>query len=162
MSLDTLQDLLVEELKDSYSSETQIVEALPKMMNAATSPQLKAAFEKHLAETKNQVKRLEQIFAQLGESPEGNTCEATEGLVKEGAEMIEADADPQVKDAGLIAAAQKVEHYEIASYGTLATWAKELGHNDVLELLVASLEEEKATDSALTQLAEAGVNQKAE
>ena len=162
MALDTLQDLLVEELKDTYSSETQIVKALPKMAAAATSPQLKAAFEKHLAETQNQVKRLEQIFAQLGESPEGNNCEATEGLVKEGAELMGEKADPQVLDAGLIAAAQKVEHYEIASYGTLATWAEELGHSEILALLKQTLGEEKATDEALTSLAESRINRAAE
>lgn len=162
MALNTLQDLLVEELKDTYSSETQIVKALPKMAQAATSPQLKAAFEKHLVETQNQVKRLEQIFQQLGESPEGNNCEATEGLVKEGAELMGEQADPQVLDAGLIAAAQKVEHYEIASYGTLTTWAKELGHTQIADLLYQTLSEEKMTDEALTALAESRINSSAE
>lgn len=162
MALNSLQDLLVEELKDTYSAETQIEQALPKMAQAATSPQLKAAFEKHLVETQNQIKRLEQIFQHLGESPEGNTCETTEGLVKEGKEMIEVDADPQVKDAGLIASAQKVEHYEIASYGTLHQWATELGHTDIAALLEQSLNEEKMTDKALTQLAESRINVSAE
>ena len=162
MALNTLQDLLVEELKDTYSSETQIVKALPKMAQAATSPQLKAAFEKHLVETQNQVKRLEQIFQQLGESPEGNDCEATEGLVKEGEELMGEQADPQVLDAGLIAAAQKVEHYEIASYGTLTTWAKELGHTQIADLLHQTLSEEKMTDEALTALAESRINSSAE
>jgi len=162
MALNTLQDLLVEELKDTYSSETQIVKALPKMAQAATSPQLKAAFEKHLVETQNQVKRLEQIFQQLGESPEGNDCEATEGLVKEGEELMGEQADPQVLDAGLIAAAQKVEHYEIASYGTLTTWAKELGHTQIADLLGQTLNEEKTTDEALTALAESRINSSAE
>ena len=162
MALNTLQDLLVEELKDTYSSETQIAKALPKMAQAATSPQLKAAFEKHLVETQNQVKRLEQIFQQLGESPEGNDCEATEGLVKEGEELMGEQADPQVLDAGLIAAAQKVEHYEIASYGTLTTWAKELGHTQIADLLHQTLSEEKTTDEALTALAESRINASAE
>jgi ferritin-like metal-binding protein YciE len=162
MALNTLQDLLVEELKDTYSAETQIVKALPKMAKAAASPQLKAAFEKHLVETQNQVKRLEQIFQQLGESPEGNTCEATEGLVKEGEELMSEDADPQVLDAGLIASAQKVEHYEIASYGTLTTWAKELGHTEIADLLGQSLNEEEMTDKALTVLAESRINKAAE
>ena len=162
MALDTLQDLLVEELKDTYSAETQIVAALPKMAAAATSPQLKAAFEKHLIETQNQVKRLEQIFQHLGESPEGNTCEATEGLVKEAEELLSEDADPQVLDAGLIASAQKVEHYEIASYGTLATWATELGHSEIADLLKQTLSEEKLTDEALTVLAESRINVAAE
>ncbi len=162
MALNTLQDLLVEEMKDTYSAETQIAQNLPKMAAAATSPQLKAAFEEHLIETQNQIKRLETIFQGLGESPHGNTCEATEGLMKEGKEIIEADADPQVRDAGLIASAQKVEHYEIASYGTLATWAEELGHHDALALLKQSLNEEKMTDEALTALAEARINKAAE
>lgn len=162
MALNTLQDLLVEELKDTYSSETQIAKALPKMAQAATSPQLKAAFEKHLVETQNQVKRLETIFQQLGESPEGNDCEATEGLVKEGEELMGEQADPQVLDAGLIAAAQKVEHYEIASYGTLTTWAKELGHTQIADLLHQTLSEEKTTDEALTALAESRINSAAE
>jgi ferritin-like metal-binding protein YciE len=162
MALNTLQDLLVEELKDTYSSETQIAKALPKMAQAATSPQLKAAFEKHLVETQNQVKRLETIFQQLGESPEGNDCEATEGLVKEGEELMGEQADPQVLDAGLIAAAQKVEHYEIASYGTLATWATELGHTQIADLLKQTLNEEKTTDEALTALAESRINSAAE
>lgn len=162
MALNSLQDLLVEELKDTYSAETQIVQALPKMVQAATSPQLKAAFEKHLVETQNQVKRLEQIFQQLGESPEGNTCEATEGLVKEAQELMGEQADPQVLDAGLIASAQKVEHYEIASYGTLATWADELGHTEIAGLLKQTLNEEKTTDEALTALAESRINRAAE
>ena len=162
MALNSLQDLLVEEMKDTYSAETQIAKALPKMAQAATSPQLKAAFEKHLVETQNQVKRLEQIFEKLGESPEGNFCEATEGLVKEGEELMSEDADPQVLDAGLIASAQKVEHYEIASYGTLTTWAKELGHTEIAELLGQTLNEEEMTDKALTQLAESRINKAAE
>lgn len=162
MALNSLQDLLVEEMKDTYSAETQIAKALPKMAQAATSPQLKAAFEKHLIETQNQVKRLETIFQQLGESPEGNHCEATEGLVKEGQELMGQQADPQVLDAGLIASAQKVEHYEIASYGTLTTWAKELGHTEIANLLGQSLNEEEMTDKALTQLAESRINKAAE
>ncbi len=162
MALNSLQELLVEELKDTYDSETQIVKALPKMAKAATSPQLKAAFEKHLAETQNQVKRLEKIFAQLGEKPTGNTCEATEGLVKEAEELLSEGATPEVLDAGLIASAQKTEHYEIASYGTLRTWATELGHNDIAALLEETLNEEKLTDENLTALAESRINTKAE
>ena len=160
--LSTLQELMVEELRDTYSAETQIAAALPKMAAKATSPQLKAAFEKHLAETQNQVARLEKIFQHLGESPEGNMCEATEGLVKEADELIGEDVDPQVLDAGLIASAQKVEHYEIASYGTLCTWATQLGQHEILALLKESLNEEEMTDKNLSMLAESGINQKAQ
>lgn len=160
--LSTLQELMVEELRDTYSAETQIAAALPKMAAKATSPQLKAAFEKHLAETQNQVARLEKVFQHLGESPEGNLCEATEGLVKEADELIGEDVDPQVLDAGLIASAQKVEHYEIASYGTLCTWATQLGQHEILALLKESLNEEEMTDKNLSMLAESGINQKAQ
>ena len=160
--LSTLKELMVEELRDTYSAETQIAKALPKMAAKSTSPQLKAAFEKHLAETQNQVARLEKIFSHLGESPEGNMCEATEGLVKEAEELIGEDADPQVLDAGLIASAQKVEHYEIASYGTLCTWAKQLGEHEILALLKESLNEEEMTDKNLSMLAESGINQMAQ
>lgn len=157
-----MQELMVEELRDTYSAETQIAAALPKMAAKATSPQLKAAFEKHLAETQNQVARLEKVFQHLGESPEGNMCEATEGLVKEADELIGEDVDPQVLDAGLIASAQKVEHYEIASYGTLCTWATQLGQHEILALLKESLNEEEMTDKNLSMLAESGINQKAQ
>jgi ferritin-like metal-binding protein YciE len=160
--LSTLKELMVEEMRDTYSAETQIAQALVKMEAAATSPQLKAAFAKHQAETQNQVRRLEQIFQGLGESPEGNTCEATEGLVKEADELVGEDADPQVLDAGLIASAQKIEHYEIASYGTLCTWAKQLGQHDILALLKESLNEEETTDKNLSMLAESGINQMAQ
>ena len=160
--LSTLQELMVEELRDTYSAETQIAKALPKMAARATSPQLKAAFEKHLAETQNQVARLEKVFGHLGESPEGNFCEATEGLVKEADELLGEDVDPQVLDAGLIASAQKVEHYEIASYGTLCTWAQQLGQHEILALLKESLNEEEMTDKNLSMLAESGINQMAQ
>jgi len=158
MKLDTLRDLLVAELKDIYSAENQILKALPKMAGAATSTQLKTAFETHLKETEGQVKRLEQVFEKLGRSPSGKTCKAMQGLVEEGNELLKEDADPEVLDAALIAAAQKVEHYEIASYGTVRTYAAQLGDADICALLQQTLDEEGATDKKLTQLAEGCVN----
>lgn len=157
----TLTDLFHNQLQDAYSAETQITKALPKMAKAATAPALKAGFEQHLAETQNQVKRLEQVCQMVGCKTGGNTCEATEGLVKEGEEVMALGLDPDTLDAGLIAAAQKVEHYEMAVYGTLCTFAKQLGHADAARLLHETLEEEKATDQKLTALAERGINQKA-
>jgi ferritin-like metal-binding protein YciE len=161
MAKKTLTDLFHDQLQDAYSAETQITKALPKMAKAATAPDLKAGFEKHLIETKNQVSRLEQVCQMVGCDPGSNTCEATEGLIEEGEEIIGLGLDPDAQDAGLIAAAQKVEHYEIALYGTLCTFAKQLGHADAARLLHETLEEEKATDLTLTRLAERGINQKA-
>jgi len=161
MKLETLKKLYLTQLRDIYDSESQILEALPQMASAATHPQLKKAFEKHQVETEKQVQRLEKIFEALGESPEGETCEATQGLIKEGQEVIEASGDADVIDAGLIGAAQKVEHYEIANYGTVATYAKMLGETKALKLLIASLEEEKKTDKSLTSLAKSLVNKDA-
>ena len=157
----TLKDLFHDQLQDAYSAETQITKALPKMAKAATSPQLKAGFEQHLRETENQLTRLEEVCRTVGCKTGNNTCEATEGLIKEGEEVMKLGLDPDALDAGLIAAAQKVEHYEIALYGTLCTFAKQLGHTDAARLLHQTLEEEKATDQKLTQLAESGINQKA-
>ena len=157
----TLTDLFHDQLQDAYSAETQLTKALPKMAKAATSPALKAGFEQHLSETKNQLARLEQVCSALGCKTGSNTCEAMEGLVKEGEEVMSLGLDQDAQDAGLIAAAQKVEHYEIALYGTLCTFAKQLGHQDAARLLHQTLEEEKATDQKLTQLAEAGINQQA-
>ncbi len=157
----TLKDLFHDQLQDAYSAETQITKALPKMAKAATEPDLRAGFEKHLAETKIHVTRLEQVCQMVGCKTGGNTCEATEGLLKEGEEIMGLGLDPDAQDAGLIAAGQKVEHYEIALYGTLCTFAKQLGHEDAAKLLHQTLEEEKATDRKLTQLAERGINQKA-
>jgi ferritin-like metal-binding protein YciE len=162
MKLESLQDLLVSELKDIYSAENQILKALPKMAKAAASDDLKAAFKTHLEETKGQVERLEQIFELLEASPRGKKCKAMAGLIEEGSELLGEDADPYVLDAALIAAAQKVEHYEIASYGCVRTWAQELGFDEVVELLEATLDEEKATDEKLTELAESHVNAEAE
>jgi ferritin-like metal-binding protein YciE len=162
MKLKSLQDLLVEQLKDLYSAENQLVKALPKMAKAAANPDLKAGFEEHLEQTRGQVTRLERICEQLEVSPKGKKCAAMEGLVEEGKELMEEDAGPGVRDAGLIAAAQKVEHYEIASYGSARTWAEQLGLDEAVKLLQETLDEEKATDEKLTQLALADVNEEAE
>jgi ferritin-like metal-binding protein YciE len=137
------------------------VKALPKMAKASASAELRQGFETHLAETVNHVERLKQVFESIGETARAKTCKAMEGLVEEGSEIIKEDADPEVKDAALIAAAQKVEHYEIATYGTLITWANLLGHEQASSLLSETLEEEKATDQKLTELAEATVNESA-
>ncbi|MDB5340190.1 MAG: hypothetical protein JWN70_5809 [Planctomycetaceae bacterium] len=161
MSLDGLNDLFIDELRDVLSAERQLVKALPKMAKAATLPQLQKGFEKHLGQTETHVTRLVQVFESIGATARAKTCEAMKGLVEEGAEIIDEDADSDVKDAALIAAAQKVEHYEIATYGTLATWAKLLGHTKALKLLLETLEEEKATDEELTELAKTTVNESA-
>jgi ferritin-like metal-binding protein YciE len=157
----TLTDLFVDQLQDAYSAETQLTGALPKMAEAAGSAELKAGFEQHLIETRNQVTRLEQVCKQLGCKTGGNTCEAMEGLIEEGEEIIDMGLDPDAQDAGLIAAAQKVEHYEIALYGTLCSFAMQLGHQAAARLLHETLDEEKRTDQKLTQLAERGINRKA-
>lgn len=147
MSEQALRDLLSEELQDTYSSETQIVAALPKMAEAATSTVLKQAFQTHLQETQNQVKRLELIFQKLQADPEGNTCEATQGLIAEAEEVIGEGLPGEVLDVALVMSAQKVEHYEIASYGSLRTLAQTCGLTDIAQLLEETLEEEKATDA---------------
>jgi ferritin-like metal-binding protein YciE len=157
----TLEDLFHDQLQDAYSAETQLTQALPKMAKAATSAELRDGFDRHLAETKTQLSRLERVCEQVGCKPASNTCEAMEGLIAEGEEVIGLGLERSALDAGLIAAAQKVEHYEIALYGTLCTFAKQLGHREAAELLHETLEEEKATDRKLTALAEAGINQQA-
>ena len=162
MKIETLRDLYVEQLQDLYSAETQLVEALPKMAKAATNTQLKAGFEQHLAETQRQVQRLEQIFQQLGEKPGSTTCKGMQGLIKEGEEMIKSKGDNAAIDAGLIAAAQRVEHYEIAGYGCVRTYAQQLGETQAMSLLQTTLDEEGATDKKLTQLAESVINLEAE
>lgn len=154
MKVESLRELFVEELKDLYSAENQLVKALPKMAKAATSPALRKGFEKHLEETKAQVERLEAIFEDLDASPKGKKCKAMEGLVEEGSEVIEEDMDDDVRDAALIAAAQRVEHYEIAGYGCVRTYAELLGETKAAKLLQKTLDEEGATDKALTGLAE--------
>lgn len=162
MKLKTLDALLVDMLKDLYSAESQLVKALPKMAKAAQAEDLKNAFTAHLEETRGQVARLDTIFEQLEVSPRGKKCKAMEGLIEEGKELIEEDAEPSVKDAGLIGAAQKVEHYEIAGYGTARTIAELLGHNDIAKLLQETLDEEGMADKKLTDLAESVINVEAE
>lgn len=153
MELKSLRELYVDELKDLYSAENQIIKALPKMIKAASSPELKAGFEEHLEQTRGQVARLERIFKQLKESPKGKKCKGMEGLLAEGKELMEEDAEHEVLDAGLIAAAQHVEHYEIAGYGCVRTYAELLGDNNAVKLLQQTLDEEKKTDEKLTMLA---------
>jgi ferritin-like metal-binding protein YciE len=161
MKMSTLEDLFVNELRDLYNAENQMVKALPKMAKAASSPELRQGFEEHLKQTRHHVERLEQVFEQLGAKARGKKCQAKEGLIEEGKELMSEDAEPPVLDAGLIAAAQKVEHYEIAGYGTVRTWAEQLGHHEAAELLQQTLDEEKQTDEKLTRLAEQMVNQEA-
>jgi ferritin-like metal-binding protein YciE len=158
MKLDSLKKLFIEELRDLYSAEQQLTKALPKMAEASSSPELRRGFEHHLEQTKGHVNRLEQIFQKLGESPKGKTCKAMEGLVAEGEEMIKENAEPAVRDAGLIAAAQRVEHYEIAGYGTVRTYARLLKDEECVRLLQQTLDEEGETDKKLTQLAETSIN----
>jgi ferritin-like metal-binding protein YciE len=161
MKLDTLNKLYVEELRDIYNAENQLLKALPKMAKAASSAELKQAFEDHLEETKEHVDRLEEIFKGLDESPKGKTCKAMKGLVEEGSEILEEEGEESVLDAGIIAAAQKVEHYEIASYGTVRTWANLLGEDEAAELLQQTLDEEGDADKRLNELAEEIVNPEA-
>lgn len=158
MKLDSLQKLYIEELRDLYNAEQQITKALPKMAKAASSPDLKQAFEDHQKQTEEHVHRLERIFEKLGESPKGKTCRGMEGIIREGEEMIQENADPSVRDAALISAAQRVEHYEMAGYGTVRNYAKLLDHKDAAKLLQKTLDEEGATDKKLTKLAESGIN----
>jgi ferritin-like metal-binding protein YciE len=161
-ALKTLHDAFVHELKDIYSAEKQLVRALPKMAKAASSEQLKAAFEEHLEVTEEQVGRLEQVFEALDVSSRGPKCEGMAGLIEEGSTIMEEKAEPAVMDAALIAAAQKVEHYEIATYGTLVTWARQLGEDKLADILHQTLDEEKETDVKLTELAESEINVEAQ
>ena len=154
MANNSLRELYVEELRDLYSAETQLVKALPKMAKGAADDQLRTAFEEHLRQTSEHVSRLEQIFEQLGEKASGKKCLGMEGLVKEGSEMLkDSDFEEQVKDAGIIGAAQRVEHYEIAAYGTVRAFAELLGEDEHVSLLQTTLDEEKQADEKLTQLA---------
>lgn len=150
--LKSIEDLLIHEIKDLYSAETQLVKALPKMAKAASDPELRAGFEQHLAETKTHVERLEQIATSLDASPKGKACQAMKGLIEEGSEVISENAEATVKDLALIVAAQKVEHYEMAGYGSARTLAEALGLDEVAELLQMTLDEEGATDKKLTQM----------
>jgi len=154
LKLDTLRDLYIEELRDLYSAETQLIKALPKMADAASESQLKKAFLDHLEQTKGHAARLEQIFDALDEKPTGETCDAMEGLVKEGSHIIKAEGDPAVKDSALIGAAQRVEHYEMAGYGTVRSLAQRLGEEEAAELLQETLDEEGEADQLLTEIAD--------
>ena len=156
-----LDELFHDTLKDIYFAEKKIHATLPKMSKAAKSEELKAAFEKHRGETKGQIERLEQVFAAINKKPQGKTCAAIVGITDEGAEIMEEYKGSPALDAGLLAAAQAVEHYEISRYGTLIAWAEELGLDDAAELLEATLEEEEATDEALTEIAKTAINQQA-
>jgi ferritin-like metal-binding protein YciE len=177
MRLDNLRDLYIEQLQDLYSAEEQLTSALPKMVEAAAHPELRTAFQSHLEETRRHCERLQQvlgdlagtpsgqggsmmesIYTALGRSPAGHKCEAMAGLIEEGEEIVKAKADPDVRDAGLIAAAQRVEHYEIAGYGTVCTYAKLLGRTSDKDILGRTLDEDKATDEKLTELATRVVN----
>jgi ferritin-like metal-binding protein YciE len=163
MKLENLHKLYVEQLKDIYSAETQLTKALPKMAKSASDNALKSAFESHLEETKSHVNRLETIFQTLDYSPRGPKCKGMAGLIEEGEELMkEEDIDPDVLDAGLIAAAQRVEHYEIAAYGTVRTFAQRLGYTDAATLLQQTLDEEYAADQKLTTIATDGVNEQAQ
>src|SRR6185295_6235139 len=157
-----LQELFHDTLKDIYFAEKKILSALPKMAKAANSDELRAAFEKHEGETERQVDRLEQVFKILGEPPKGKTCDAIMGLIEEGQEIMKEYKGAPALDAGLLAAAQGVEHYEISRYGTLRTWAEELGLDEAVTLLQQTLDEEKKTDATLTEIALSVVNQEAE
>jgi ferritin-like metal-binding protein YciE len=162
MAEKTLQTLFHETLKDIYYAERKILTALKKMEKGAVSPELKAAFEKHRGETEVHVDRLQQVFEIIGKRAQGKTCEAIEGIIAEGEEILEEFKGHSALDAGLASAAQAVEHYEIARYGTLARWAKELGYSDAHKLLAATLTEEEATDEALSTLAEGSLNKAAQ
>jgi ferritin-like metal-binding protein YciE len=159
--MNTLYDLFVDELKDLYSAERQLLKAIPRMMKGTTSDELRSAFETHLEQTEAQVERLEQVFERLEVSPRGKKCKAMEGLVEEGEEVLDLEGDGDVLDAAIIGAAQRVEHYEIAGYGTACAHAKALGYEDLASILGQTLQEEEETDRLLTQIAEGGINRMA-
>jgi len=161
LALKSFDDLFLEQMEDLYDAEQRLVKALPKMASAAHNSALKSAFQTHLHETQNHVSRLEQAFKLLGKSAKSKTCEAMKGLITEGDEVVNASGDPNVKDAALIAAAQRVEHYEMAGYGSGRTFAQQLGKYDVAKLLQQTLDEEGATDKKLTTLAEQSINPRA-
>jgi ferritin-like metal-binding protein YciE len=161
MSLDTLADAFYDELRDMLSAERQLVKALPKMAKNANSKELKQAITDHLRETERQVERVERAFEDTGKAPRAKTCDGMQGLIEEAEKMLAEEADPAVRDAVIISAAQKVEHYEIASYGTLCTWAEALNYSTALELLQQNIEEEKACDETLTEIAESSINAEA-
>ena len=161
MKMKKLEDLFEHQLKDLYSAESQLIKALPKMAEAASDSQLKKAFESHLKETENHLKRLEEVCENLDIKPTGEKCKAMEGLIKEAESMIKEDAEKEVKDAGLIAEAQRVEHYEISGYGTVVRYAKELGHKEIAKKLQQTLDEEYKADEKLNTMAEGRLNEKA-
>jgi len=154
VEINSLRELYIDQLRDLYDAEYQLIKALPKMAEGATSEELREGIEEHLEQTRNQAQRLEQIFERLGETPKGERCKGMEGVIKEGSETLEKEMDDDTKDAAIIAAAQRVEHYEIAGYGTARTYANLLGETEAAELLEETLDEEKETDQKLTQLAE--------
>jgi ferritin-like metal-binding protein YciE len=162
IKLDSLRTLWIEEMRDLYNAENQLLKALPKIAKKAATPELKKAFESHLGETRTHVSRIEQIFDRLGKKPSGKTCKAMKGLVEEGSEMIKEKGPASVLDAGIIAAAQRVEHYEIAGYGVARTFASILGEAEAADLLQETLDEEGAADKKLTEIAEGIVNEEAE
>jgi ferritin-like metal-binding protein YciE len=157
----TLHDAFVDELHDAYDAEKQLVKALPKLATAATSTELRDAFESHLKETRGHVQRIEQVLDGLGEKVRGKHCDGIEGIIEEGASVMEEEFDDVTMDACLIAAAQRAEHYEMAAYGSMVAWARAMGHDDAADLLQQTLDEEKAADEKLTSLAESGINQQA-
>jgi ferritin-like metal-binding protein YciE len=157
----TLEDLFLTTLKDVYYAEKQILRALPKMAKATESDELRQAFEQHRTETDGQIQRLEQVFEQIGKRASGKTCEAIQGIIAEGQEIMEEYAESDALDAGILASAQAIEHYEISRYGTLKSWAQQLGMNEAVTLIEETLAEEKKTDQLLTQIAESNANQKA-
>ncbi len=162
MKLDSLRTLWIEEMRDLYNAENQLIKALPKIAKKASTPGLKEAFESHLEETQTHIERLDEIFVKLGKKPTGKTCKAMKGLIEEGAEMMKEDGPESVIDAGLIAAAQRVEHYEMAGYGVVRTFASTLGEDEAQALLQETLDEEGAADEKLTEIAESIVNEEAE
>jgi ferritin-like metal-binding protein YciE len=161
MQMESLEDLFVHEIKDLYNAEQQILKALPKMIREASSAELQQALQQHLDQTKGHVERLDQVFHEVGESARGVKCKGMEGIIEEGAEILKEPADDSVKDAGIIAAAQRVEHYEMAAYGTVRTYARTLGHDEAVSLLEETLREEKEADKRLTEIAEGTVNVRA-
>jgi ferritin-like metal-binding protein YciE len=157
----TLHEAFVEELRDTYDAEKQLTKALPKMVKAASSPELRDAFETHLEETRQQIERLDQVFASIEEKARGKHCEGMAGIIQEAQSMMQEEFDDATADATLIASAQRVEHYEMAAYGTLVAWARAMGHDDAADLLQETLDEEKAADEKLNSLAEGGINEQA-
>lgn len=157
----TLHTMFLDELRDSYDAERQLTKALPKLADAASTPDLKRAFEMHLDETRGQIARLEQVFEGFGERPSGKHCDGIAGIIEEGKAIMDEDLDAATMDACLIAAGQRAEHYEMAAYGTLVAWARSMGHDDAAELLQQNLDEESAADEKLTEIAESGINQAA-